>query len=254
MGHIRNRMDSFLAFHSVIPRIEDDGSQSVCMIARQKDGSHNVQVSKNITREAQEIWVGRVDKHTFKVDLMYFKHRIGILLARLQELHAYKSIVNKAQKGKEIDYDCLNMSWELHSQNPVSRNIENLFDALWYGRSDQYEEYDEDYSVYGTREEDYHNDVVEVDSDETEFGSYDHYTMYPGNYTEIKPKQKKKKEVRIDIYKLCLADIKKEEKTLQVVKTLQQDRDHYCLYTICTHINQKTSNDWGILSLILDFL
>lgn len=236
MGHIRNRMDSFLALHMVTPR---------------KQGSRDIVVTQRIAKQATELWPTNVYTEIFREDLVEFWHRIKFLVARLHELHQYKRIVVHAQKSKAIDYDVLEWLWELHSEHHVSSNIENLFDMLWYGQSDKYDSYTEDFHVHGTRGEDYYNSDDNINySAEAEEVDYDNYTAYP----DIKPKSKKKKECRVDVYKLCLTDIKEEEMRLKVINDVRRDMNNYCLYTVCAVLNQKTSNDWGILSRILDFL
>lgn len=273
MSHIRNRMDSFLALpqtcpserslcnllksflsvHSIVPKTYDSSEDE--KLVRRRDGSLDIRVTFSVRNGAEYWWPNyTINQNLFKREYCEFLHRTNFLFARLDELRRFKDVVVKSQKGKNIDSNVLELLWGLHEENPFSESFSNLLDTLWYGQSDKYDDaYNEDYHVSGTRESDDNDD--QYYPTEIEFGDYDHYAMYPGSYSEEKnSKKKQKKGTRVDIYKQCLNDIKEEQKKLQIAYSVQQEGYDYCMYAVCMHINLKTTNNWHILSLILDYL
>lgn len=246
-------MQSFIASNSLV----QVGGNKTIQLKRKTDGSHRVQVMHNLIREACYWWPNyQIEPTLFKREYIEFYFRIESVLARLSELRRYKAFVIKSQKNKTIDYDVLNDLWELHEKNPFSAHLSSLFDFLWYGKSDKYGCYEDDFYVDGTREIDCIVDdfVEDVDEHNIEWVDEAHYAMYPGSYTEVSEKKKKQKEVHIDIHKECLHDIEKHTNELQLVRKIQRERYNYCMFAALTHINRKTSNNWHVVSMIIDFL
>lgn len=218
MDNILNRMNSFLASHTITGPLKHDQCR-------------NIGLTRQIAEKANELWPSSVKLNYFHEDLVEYDRQIRWMFDRLQELYKYKTLITKAQQHKPIDEDCLNFLYELHEEYPISRNIDNFFEMMMDSFPEEYDGYDSDHHVNGTRDD---------DCDEYE---YDDYAT-----------KKTKKNAQPNVYQLCLSDIKKRECELKEVNILKKDKDNYCLYTICAVLNQKTSNDWGIMSQIIGFL
>lgn len=212
-------MNSFLASHTITGHLKHDQSS-------------NVSLTRQIAEKANELWPSSVKLDYFQEDLVEYDRRIRWMFDRLKELYKYKTLIMKAQQHKPIDKGYLIFLYELHEECPISRNIDNFFEMMLDSFSEKYDGYDSDHHINGTREDDEYDD-------------------YDDDYYYERPKKKHKQP---NVYKLCLSDIKKRESELNEVNNLTKDKDNYCLYTICAVLNQKTSNDWCIMSQIIGFL
>jgi hypothetical protein len=219
-------MDSFLASHTIVPRSKGQG--------------HDISLTRSVVKQTKAFWPTQLDREIFAEELTEFNCRIKYMLERISLLNRFTVVIQKSQNGNSISETSLLWLYNMHEMSPVSHNIGYFLEFLLeqknqeYDERDDYDYYDEDYPVFGNQDEDEYDD--------------DCY------YRKKKTKGKGKKKIYVSIHQLCLTDIKKETDKLQDVKFLQKDRDEYCLYSICAFLNQKTSNDWSILSKILDFL
>lgn len=185
----------------------------------------NRQVVQKIESRANYFWpphFGGFCKNIFCEDLYNLKKRIDTLLESLHFVNECKKIVKNVQKNKQIDNILLESLFQHHENFPISENLSRLFEFLRYGRMD--------------------------DTEDDEFDNSEHNELYCYN------NRKKTKRKQINIYELCLNDLKHEEERLKIVENVKKNRDEYSITTTLLVLNTKTSNDWNIVSKVLSFL
>jgi len=236
-------MESFLALHM------DEN------LHKMKCENVAIKVVKKIKSESENIWTNeftRDEQQIFCYNMFQLKTRIDAILWRLYLLHQYKIIVQKAKKNNEINYDYLSYLYDCHKDDYISENLEQLFEYLLYGDYDHDDFYIDDYDkqprsiklqkLWYIDENDQSDETYENEND-----------LDVDLELTINVNVKKKKERKNDIYKLCLTDIQKEEKSLKFVNNLKKKHYEYCMYAIIPFLNRKMCSDWSLITKVLSY-
>lgn len=209
----------------------------------ERHGRNPILATKTIAKNTNVLFpVGLKNADTFKREMRLLNTIIEPIAKRSSVLQFFETFVKKSKKQKGVNMYMLEKVANVHSRFPVVRHISSLLDVMFYKlmekhREDRYDEYYDDYTCF--------EDDCDDDCD-------DDYDDYYGS----KRRQKK----HVSLHELCEKEIEQEKNLIEKNKqkfnyemavVRRKDGD---MYVICEFLNMKTSQDWGIFSLIVSYL